>query len=209
MTDVTGRLRDEILDGAFPPGARLVEVTLGERYGVGRAAVRSAILELAVEGLVEHEVNRGASVRRIPIAIAIEIAEARSALEGILARQAAERATDAERSELAGVIADMYAAVAADDHARYSALNRVLHRRVREIGGHSIASELVENLRNRGAHQEYRLALRPGRSNVSLPQHERIVDAIIAGDGAGAERAMHAHLASVQDELRDWSADET
>lgn len=206
MGDVTSRIRSDILSGEFPPATRLVELQLTERYGVGRAAIRSAIVELSSEGLVVHEPNRGATVRHIPVEVAIEIAQARSVLEGILARQAAERATDEERIELRRLIVDMRSAVAADDQRQYSELNRVLHRRIREIGAHSIASELVANLRNRGAHQEFRLALVPGRSDVSLPQHAAIVEAIAAGDGVAAERAMHAHLESVQEALRAWTA---
>ena len=125
-------------------------------------------------------------------------------LEGVLARRAAEIATADERAELRNVIDDMERAVDGADQSAYSELNRVLHRRIREISGHSIASELVANLRHRGAHQEFQLSLQPGRSTVSLPQHREIVDAIVAGDGAAAERAMHTHLGSVEDALRNW-----
>lgn len=207
MGDVTEQLRFDILAGEFMPGARLIELQLTERYGAGRAAIRSAIVELSAEGLVVHETNRGATVRDIQIDEAIEIAEARAVLEGLIARRAAECATDDERTELDDVIVDMTAAVHAGDQAGYSELNRVLHRRLREISGHATASELVANLRNRGAHQEFRLALVPGRSTVSLPQHGAIVAAIVAGDGDAAERAMHDHLASVQVALRDRAAE--
>jgi DNA-binding GntR family transcriptional regulator len=204
MTSVTEQLRGDILTGHFGPGTRLVELQLTERYGVGRAAVRAAIVELSAEGLVVHEANRGATVRRIPIEVAIEIAQARAVLEGLLARLAAERASDAEREELNGVITAMETAAESGDQATYSELNRVLHRRIREISGHSTASELVAILRNRGAHQEYQLSKQPGRSSVSLPQHREIVGAIVSGDGDGAERAMYTHLASVEEALRNW-----
>ena len=204
MAELTERLRGDILSGDFPPGTRLVELQLTERYGVGRAAVRSAIVELSAEGLVVHEANRGATVRRITAEVAIEIAQARAVLEGLLARRAAEVADDGERTELQGVIADMERAVERRDQATYSELNRVLHRRIREVSRQAVVSELVANLRHRGAHQEFQLSLQPGRSDVSLPQHRAIVDAIVAGDGVAAERAMHAHLESVEDALRNW-----
>ncbi len=204
MADITEQLREDILSGTFPPGKRLVEAELTERYVIGRAAVRAAIVELRTEGLVVHEANRGASVRRIPVEVAIEITQARAVLEGLLARQATERATDADRAELRTVIDDMTSAVDNDDSEAYSELNRILHRRIREISGHSIASELVANLRHRGTHQEFRLSLQPGRSNISLPQHRAIVQAIIDGDGDVAEHAMHAHLKSVEDALTNW-----
>ena len=90
MAAVSELLRNDIVTGQFPPGERLTELQLTERYGVGRAAVRAAIVELSTEGLVEHETNRGATVRRVSLASAIEIAEARSVLEGLLARRAAQ-----------------------------------------------------------------------------------------------------------------------
>lgn len=209
MGEVSELLRNDILNGDFSPGERLIELQLAERYGVGRAAIRSAIVELNTEGLVVHETNRGAAVRRVSIAEAIEIAEARGALESLLARRAAERATDAERSELSGIVADMHTAVAANRPMDYSKLNRLLHRRIREISGHSTASELVAILRNRGSHHQFRLATMPGRSSDSLLQHAAIVDAIVAGDGDAAAAAMHVHLLSVQTALGSWAEQPT
>ena len=204
MADVSDQLRNDILNGDFPPGERLIELQLTERYGVGRAAIRSAIVELSTEGLVVHETNRGATVRRVSIEEAIEIAEAREVLEGLLARRAAERATDGERDELSAIVADMRAAVADNRQADYSELNRVLHRRIREISGHSTASELVANLRNRGAHHQFRLATMPGRSRDSLVQHAAIVEAVVSGDGEAAAEAMRVHLMSVREVLVSW-----
>ena len=203
--NVTDQLRDEILEGVFRPGERLIELNLGERYGVGRAGVRAALLELDSEGLVDREANRGATVRRISLEEAIEIAEVRGMLEGLIARHAAANATADERAELQTIVSDMRDAVGAGDQLAYSKLNVVLHRRLREISRHDIADGLVANLRNRAAHHQYRLALMPGRSEVSLPQHEAIVDAVAAGDSDRAEEAMHQHLASVADVLRQWA----
>ena len=204
MADVSELLRNDIVTGQFPPGERLTELQLTERYGVGRAAVRAAIVELSTEGLVEHETNRGATVRRVSLASAIEIAEARSVLEGLVARQAAEHATSTERDELTKIVAQMRSAVSANRQTTYSELNRKLHRRIREISGHSTAAELVANLLDRGAHHRYRLARVPGRSADSLVEHAAIVEAIVAGDGDRAASAMHAHLESVQAALRRW-----
>ena len=203
--NVTDQLRDEILEGVFRPGERLIELNLGERYGVGRAGVRAALLELDSEGLVDREANRGATVRRISLEEAIEIAEVRGILEGLIARHAAANATAGERAELQTIVNDMRDAVGAGDQLAYSKLNAALHRRLREISRHDIADGLVANLRNRAAHHQYRLALMPGRSEVSLPQHEAIVDAVAAGDSDRAEEAMHQHLASVADVLRQWA----
>jgi DNA-binding GntR family transcriptional regulator len=203
---VAARLRDDILEGTFPPGERLIELQLAERYRVGRAAIRAALVELDAEGLVQREANRGAMVRRISVAEAVEITQARAVLEGLIARLAAERATAGERDELRELLAEMTGAVEQEDKLTYSKLNRELHGTLRRIARHRVADDLVANLRNRAAHHQFRLALMPGRAAESLVQHGAIVEAVTAGDGPAAEAAMHAHLASVTEVLRQWEA---
>jgi DNA-binding GntR family transcriptional regulator len=206
---VADRLREDILEGTFPPGERLIELQLAERYRVGRAAIRAALVELDAEGLVQREANRGAAVRRISVAEAVEITQARAVLEGLIARLAAERASERDRDDLRELFAEMTQAVEEDDKLAYSKLNRELHGALRRIARHRVADDLVANLRNRAAHHQFRLALMPGRAAESLLQHGAIVEAVTAGDGPAAEEAMHTHLASVIDVLRHWEAFDT
>lgn len=205
LDPVADRLRNDILSGSLAPGDRLVELSLSETYGVGRAAVRSALLELGKEGLIEKEVNRGATVKRIQISEAVQLNEARQALEGLVAAAAARNATGAQRRELALIAEEMQAAVATEDHLAYSNLNQVLHQRLRDISGHTIAAELITNLRARASHHHFRLALQPGRPTQSLPEHEAIIAAVIAGDADAARAAMDRHLSSVIDALLRWA----
>ncbi len=204
MDPVTDDLRTDILSGKFEPGDRLLEIQLADHYSCGRAAIRSALVALTSEGLVEREANRGATVRRISISEAIQITQARAALESLIAAQAARNTGAAEHAELLGIIASMRESVGEDRAGSYSELNAVLHRRLREMSGHDIASQLVANLRNRAAHHQYRLAVMPGRPSESLEQHAAIVDAVVAGDETGASDAMRAHLQSVIDVLSRW-----
>jgi DNA-binding GntR family transcriptional regulator len=201
---VTDELRQDILKGRFEPGDRLLEIQLAEDYSCGRAAIRSALVELTTEGLVEREANRGATVRRISITEAIQITEARSALESLIAAQAARHATSDDHAELLAIIADMYDAAGELQGRAYSELNALLHRRLREMSGHTIAAQLVANLRDRAAHHQYRLALMPGRPVESLGQHKAIVEAVVAGDEDAAAQAMTDHLHSVIDVLNRW-----
>src|SRR5690349_4953493 len=56
-------IREAILDGELPAGARLKEDELAERLDVSRTPVREALRRLEAEGLVVHEPKRGAAVR--------------------------------------------------------------------------------------------------------------------------------------------------
>jgi DNA-binding GntR family transcriptional regulator len=194
-------IRDAIVRGEFVPNQRLVEADLSAQFGASRAGVRAALLELANEGLVERVQNRGARVRAVSLAEAIEISEVRMAVEGLCAAKAAERVTDVEVAELRGIGQDMRAAVATGDVLGYSRLNQVLHRRIREISGQRTATQVLERLRAQSVRHQFQLAMHPGRPSVSLPEHLAIVDAVCAHEPEAAERAARAHLASVIDAL--------
>ena len=200
----TEKLRSDIIAGGFVPGERLPEIALSERYSVGRAAIRSALVELRAEGLVDIAANRGAMVRRIGLDEAIEIAEARKVLETLIAAKAALN-HDPSDGSLSRIVDEMRAAVSGNDNSRYSELNRALHRRIWEIGRHRVGNDLVANLRDRSAHHQFRLAVMPGRAKESLEQHAAIVDAIAIGDAETAARAMSRHLDSVIEVLGQWS----
>src|ERR1700756_2765574 len=88
-------LRKAIVSGELLPGERLLEEDLSARLGLGRAAVRMALVRLEHDGLVQRERNRGARVRRVSESEAVEILEARASLEGLAAGHAAINPDDA------------------------------------------------------------------------------------------------------------------
>jgi DNA-binding GntR family transcriptional regulator len=200
------RLRRDILNGRYAPGQRLVEIELSELYHVSRGFLRSALVELAHEGLVERIANQGARVRVVSSQEAIEITEVRLVVEGLCAAKAAEHATEEEMAGLERIAVDMKHAVATSNLTRYSELNSELHDAVRQISRQPVAATILEHLRARNVHHQFRLALRPGRPQVSLPEHLAIIDAICAHDPDAATLAIRMHLHSVIDTLRE-SAD--
>lgn len=194
---VREQIRGAILRGEYAPRQRLIEADLCDHFGASRFLVRAALQDLAAQGLVEFQRNKGARVRAVSIDEAIEITEVRMLLEGFIAARAAERVTDAHAVELRQIAAEMRAAVEAGELTRYSDLNVRLHSTLREMAAHRIAAELLEELRALTVRHQFTLSLVPGRSAVSLPQHEAIVAAVAGGDPAAAQEAMRAHLGSV------------
>lgn len=194
---VVAAIRDAIVGGEFVPNQRLVEADLSEQFAASRASVRSALLELTNEGLVERLQNRGARVRAVSLDEAVEISEVRMVLEGLCAAKAAEHVTAAEIRELKAIGKSMRSAVSSGDVLGYSQLNQQLHRRVREISGQQTATTVLERLRAQNVRHQFKLAMHPGRPAVSLPEHLAIIDGICAHDPVAAENAAHAHLRSV------------
>jgi DNA-binding GntR family transcriptional regulator len=195
-------LRDAIVSGELLPSERLVEEDLARRLGLGRAAVRMALVRLEHDGLVERERNRGARVRRVSDAEAVEILEVRAALESLAARKAATRATAKDVRELRAILREMGVKRARGDLMAVSDANAALHRRIVEISGHETAQRLSGMLISQIVRFQYRTVLLPGRPERSHREHTAIVDAIAAGDAEGAERAMRRHLSQVAEALR-------
>jgi len=201
-THVAEVLREAIRAGEMAPGHRLVELDLAEQFGVTRAAVRAALLDLTSEGLVERIANRGARVRLIPLDEALQIVECRAVLEGLCAARAAERVQGEDRAALRELGELMRTAVAAGQVMAYSALNQQLHAHILRLSGQQVASALLERLGAQTVRHQFRLSLRPGRPQTSLPEHLALIEAVCSGDAAAAELAARNHLASVAEALR-------
>jgi DNA-binding GntR family transcriptional regulator len=192
-----GALRAAIADGNLLPGARLVEADLVEMLGVSRGNTRLAIDALVAEGLVERIPNRGARVRVISADEAVAITEARMALEGLIARKAAERVTPAQADLMHGHLIALRGALEAGDLMKYSALIQRLHETIRDVSAQPVAAALVDRLQAQLVRSQFQLSLRPGRPQVSLRELTALVDAIVARDAEGAGAAALAHFRSV------------
>jgi DNA-binding GntR family transcriptional regulator len=200
-------LRDAIVTGRFQPNEHLIETDLSRMMGVGRSAVRTALARLEQEGLVQHVRHRGSRVRLVDKREAVEILEARSVLEGLVARHAAMRADAQDIGALEEILAEMRRLLDAGDLIGASEKNAVLHRRLMLIAEHDTAARLISTLKSQLVRFQYRTILLPGRAQESFAEHSAIVDAVAASDPDAAETAMRTHLSHVAEALwRDESA---
>jgi len=195
--DLTAQLRDAIQNAEFAPHQRLVEADLSAQYGASRASVRTTLLTLAGEGLIERLPNRGARVRAISIGEAVEIVEVRVGLESLCARKAAENLTEDGAEELRALRAALETAVSTGDLIGYSRLNQDLDRLLRALSRHETATLLLERLQAQSARHQFRLGFLPGRAATSAPEHTAIIDAVLAQDPEAAEAATRTHLEGV------------
>jgi DNA-binding GntR family transcriptional regulator len=127
----------------------------------------------------------------------VEILEARAALEGLAARQAALNLSAAGASELRGILERQRAALDKQDLLGASDVNAELHAKVVELSGHATAQRLIRALNSQMVRFQFRTILIPGRPNQSIEEHTAIVDALTDGRPEAAERAMRSHLNQV------------
>ena len=187
-------IRESILAGRIPAGARIGEVDLARQLSVSRTPIREALSRLAAEGLVELSPNRGARVTSWSTAELREIFEVRLRLEPYAVRQAVPRLTGAQLDELSGLAGQMCAVGRPGDGQDLAAiveLNRQFHGLlVAEARNPQLASSLTTVTHAAVVRQNFQ-HYSPGALARSLAHH--------AGDrrggpgpGAGVGRGGHA-----------------
>ena len=154
------------------------------------------------DGLVQRARHRGARVRRVSEREAVEILEARAALEGLSARHAAVNADDDAVERLREIVAGMRDLRERGDLLGVSNANARLHAMILDVSRHRTAQRLSQTLSSQLVRFQYRTVLLPGRPEHSFAEHTQIVEAIAAHDPQAAELAMRRHLSMVADALR-------
>ncbi|MCW1919988.1 GntR family transcriptional regulator [Rhodobacter sp. KR11] len=183
---VLERLRGAIVAGRFASGERLIERNLCDLLGVSRSVVREVIRILEAEGLVE-EGTRGPMVARLDWGQARQIYDIRVMLEAHAARECAGRADDMVRADVRAALAGIGGEGALDATARF-------YEVIFKAAGHDIAWEIVQRLNGRISRLRALTLASSDRKVSGLVRMTRIAEAVIAGDGAGAEAAVRAHL---------------
>lgn len=196
-----------ITRGELKPGDRLVEDRLAERLGVSRNPVREAIRALESTGLVEVRPRKGAYVSSFDVGDVRKLLELRAVLEAYAAELAASHAgADAEGvARLTALLEDGRSASAADDLVRAAECHRDFHVAIERMAGNPYLAHAVAPLR----HQTELVfsVISAHREQMSWDEHERVRDAIAAGDVAAARDATHAHMSSVVKALEASATD--
>ncbi|HZE41724.1 MAG TPA: GntR family transcriptional regulator [Stackebrandtia sp.] len=186
---VTRRIRDDILDGVRPPGARLVERELAADLGVSRLPVRDALKVLVAEGLVTPRPRSWSVVREFTSSDIADLNEVRAALEVLTFRLAAQRRTREGLEALREVLdVELAAAVAADAvRARRAAAD--FHEAVTSLAANELLGEIAGVMRSR---MRWLLAQHDDLLGIA-EEHRRLYEAIAARDVAGVERLADQH----------------
>ncbi len=199
--DIGLRIRDDIVAGDLHFGARITIDALATRYGVSHMPVREALRELQGEGLVVIEPNRGARVRTIDARFVENLFEIRTALEVMMVRRAAQRATPADIAELRAIEDVLEQHIDSGDHAAVVAENRRFHQTINRIADNVDALPIVDRhwmllaalWRNFG----YGAARFAGVAN----DHRHLIAALEAHDQEAASMIMGAHATKAKLEL--------
>jgi len=191
------RLREAVLSGRIPAGARINELELASSWQVSRTPIRDALRRLEAEGLLTAVPGRGMVVPILRRSDVEELYALREAVEGLAARRAAERATPAFLAQLNALIKTYGAALKQEDLAQVVAVDDALHDAVSQMAQNRHLEDTIRTarLRVRLVHAaSFRLR---GRAGKTFREMAKLVAAIRARDAARAEASMREHLASL------------
>jgi DNA-binding GntR family transcriptional regulator len=206
--EIAFRVETAILDGLYPPGSRLPQEELCERFAVSRTPVREALRKLQAKNLVVVVPNKGATVRRLSRKELLDIYDVRAELEGYSCELAAARITDRcvteldqAQNELEAAVSLLDPAAANDAYATVTQLrmkhaNDWFHAAVHQTAGNAPLLQVIKDLGDRCPKDYISRALRasPEVRGLNIDEHRRIRAALGAGDGRAARQAMRDHI---------------
>ena len=205
------RLRALVVGGELKAGERIAELTMVERLGMSRTPIRTALVRLQEEGLLEALPSGGFMVRDFSEADIADAIELRGTLEGLAARLAAERGVAAALlGEMRDCVERLDALLAPPrlSETAFSAYvehNARFHQLLAEMSGSRLVQRQIERnatlpfaspnafvmLQSTGPRARDRLV-------IAHEQHRAAVEAIVAGEGARAEALMREHARNAQ-----------
>jgi DNA-binding GntR family transcriptional regulator len=198
---ITTRIREKILTGAYPPGSPLLQDVIAAEFGVSKIPVREALVQLRAEGLVDVFAHRGFQVRPLSAMEVDEVFRLRLQIEPGAAAEGARRAlsSDAEAARLA--FTNLNDALLSGELYESGDLNRTFHLALIVPRLQPVTAEVLGRLHTLS--QRYvRMHLLPrGRVKRATKEHTSLFEAWTQGKTAEVTRLTHAHIETTREDL--------
>ena len=191
---VAARLRQMLVENLITPGAKLNERELAEVLKVSRTPLREAIKMLAAEGLVELLPNRGAVAVLLGEDDVLHTFEVMAGLEALSGELAAERITDAELAEIRALHFEMMACYTRRDLSNYYRINATIHRAINAAAKNPVLTRTYTQVNARLQALRFRSNQDEDKWARAVQEHEQMVQALSARDGAALRRVLTEHL---------------
>ncbi len=185
-------IRRAIVDGRYPPGARLTVAQLVRELALSPMPVRAALRHLAGEGLVEADAHRGARVRTLAPADIRNLYRLRAAVLGLLVPDVARHVSDADLDALEAMEAAFEAAARRGDTRAAMAANQAFHAALLTHARNPDAASVMARSWALVEATRLRLGFGPGRLSRSVESHRALLAALRARDGRKAAALMIA-----------------
>lgn len=194
---VESSLSAAIVSGELSPGTLVSAPTLAAQFQVSATPVREAMLNLAKRGFVQPVRNKGFRVTSVSKKDLEELVQVRRWLEAPAMRIVASKLTGQPAEDFRLIADQITASAATSDFREYLAADAQFHLRLLELTGNGRLVELVSELRK----QTRLVGLVTLSNSVELAssarEHHELLDLLVAGRGADAEKLAYKHIGHV------------
>jgi len=188
-------IREAILNGQLKPGEKVAEPELAERFGISRTPIREAFRQLESEGYLTVIPRKGAVVTDLSEREVEEFYSIKSILEGYAARMAAEKMTDKDCERLETINLRLKQLAAEGDVKTFFRVHDEFHELfIRAAGNDKLFTLIGQLLRKFNRLRMASLAL-PGRMEISVQEHNKILEAFRQHDGEKADNLVRKNAA--------------
>ena len=193
------RLRQMLVEGRIGPGSKLNERELSELLNVSRTPLREAIKMLAAEGLVELLPNRGAVAVQLTEQDILDTFEVMAGLEAQSGELAAQRITPHELAEIQAMHFEMMAAYTRRDLSTYYTLNARIHAAISAAAKNRMLAQVYTQVNARLQALRFRSNQDGEKWKRAVKEHEKMIEALVAHDGAAMRDILLDHLRNKRD----------
>lgn len=191
MKDAYSLILAAIEAGTYRPGDRLVESELADRFGVSRTPVREALQRLETQAMLVRD-GRSLIVASLDHNQLSELYVVRAELEALAARLAARHATPEEVRVLSQMVEEDRQNQR--DPEALARANRRFHRQIHLASHNRYLVQQLDLVHRSMALMAKTSLAAEGRSEAAMAEHARVVEAIAAGDGQAADKALRQHI---------------
>lgn len=196
-------LREQIISLELAPGAPLSRVMLAEAYGLSQTPIRDALMKLAEEALVEIYPQHTTVVSRIDIAAARQAHFLRRSIELEIVHLLAQKPDPLLIQQLQASIERQRACHTAGQYPQFMEADQAFHRDMHMAAGVTALWDMEQ--RYSGHVDRLRRLHLPeaGKAERIMDDHQRVLDAIAAGDAPRAQQALREHLSGTLSQVAE------
>lgn len=196
------QIREDILNGRYVTGDKLVEIKLAEELGVSRTPVREALKQLELDGLVENIPNRGVVVKGITRSDIDDILDLRLAIEAMVGQWAAERISKDEIAQLDEICDLMEFYTMKKDINKIFELNNKFHETLYNATKSRYLESILKDFQFFIKSARNDSLKSPGRLEIALSEHKEILRALKEGNADETKAAVVNHIRKSNENIK-------
>ena len=183
-------IKEDIVTGKYKPNQRIVVSRVAKQFGFSEIPVREALKQLESEGIIQSRPHVGVVVTSFEFDDYEKLMQVRAPLEGLATRLAAENLKERDLHFLEKLIAKMEKVINDQNFEKLPPLDREFHQAIYRACGNTYLNKIINEIWDLSFRNPGIFAFIPERARKSLPEHQKILQALKNRDGELAEKLI-------------------